>query len=136
VDRVQTLLDDEQSLITTEVRRAARAVETAAKTIDAARTSVRFQEQNLEAEKKRYENGMSTSFQITQIQDDLTQARSREVQATINYRTALAEYYRSIGQLLDEHGVTIDDPDDSDYRSERFRLRRTPLPGEQRGETR
>lgn len=132
VDRVQTLLDDEQSFITTEVRRAARAVETAAKTIDAARTSVRFQEQNLDAERKRYENGMSTSFQITQIQDDLTQARSREVQATINYRTALAEYYRSIGQLLDEQGVAIDDPEDADYRSERFRLRRTTLPGEER----
>ena len=134
VDRVQTLLDDQRSLITTEVRRAARAVETAAKQIDAARISVRFQEQNLDAERKRYENGMSTSFQITQIQDDLTQARSREVQATINYRTALAEYYRSTGRLLEQQGVTIDDPEDPDYRSERFRLRRTPLPGELPGE--
>lgn len=136
VDRVQTLLDDQRSLITTEVRRAARAVETAAKQIDAARTSVRFQEQNLDAERKRYENGMSTSFQITQIQDDLTQARSREVQATINYRTALAEYYRSTGRLLEQQGVTIDDPEDPDYRSQRFKLRRMPLPGEQRGEQR
>lgn len=136
VDRVQTLLDDQRSFITTEVRRAARAVETAAKQIDAARTSVRFQEQNLDAERKRYENGMSTSFQITQIQDDLTQARSREVQATINYRTALAEYYRSTGRLLEQQGVTIDDPEDPDYRSERFKLRRTPLPGEQSGEQR
>ena len=136
VERVQTLLDDQRSLITTEVRRAARAVETAAKQIDAARTSVRFQEQNLDAEKKRYENGMSTSFQITQIQDDLTQARSREVQATINYRTALAEYYRATGRLPEQQGVTIDDPEDPDYRSQRFNLRRTLLPGEQRGEQR
>lgn len=132
VDRVQTQLDDERSLITTEVRRAARAVETAAKQIDAARTSVRFQEKNLDAEKKRYENGMSSSFQITQIQNDVTQARSGEVQAVINYRTALAEYYRSIGRLLEQQGVTIDDPEDPDYRSERFRLRRTLLPGEER----
>jgi outer membrane protein len=132
VERVQTLLDDQRSLITTEVRRAARAVETAAKQIDAARTSVRFQEQNLDAERKRYENGMSTSFQITQIQDDLTQARSREVQATINYRTALAEYYRSTGRLLEQQGVTIDDPEDPDYRSQRFSFSRAPLPGEQR----
>ncbi len=136
VDRVQTLLDDQRSLITTEVRRAARAVDTAAKQIDAARTSVRFQEQNLDAERKRYENGMSTSFQITQIQDDLTQARSREVQATINYRTALAEYYRATGRLPEQQGVTIDDPDDADYSSQRFRLRRTALPGEERDEQR
>jgi outer membrane protein len=132
VDRVQTLYEQPQQLVSTEVRRAARAVETAAKQIDAARISLDFQNKNLNAEKKRYENGMSTSFQITQIQDDLTQARSREVQATINYRTALAEYYRSIGRLLEQQGVAVDDPAETDWASSRFRLRRDPLPGEGR----
>lgn len=132
VDRVQTLLEDQRSLITTEVRRAARAVETAAKQIDAARTSVNFQEKNLEAEKKRYENGMSSSFQITQIQNDVTQARSGEVQAVINYRTALAEYYRATGRLLDQQGIAIDDPADPDWAARRFSFSREPLPGERR----
>lgn len=130
VERVQTQLEEARTLITTEVRRAARAVETAAKQIDAARTSVRFQEQSLDAERKRYENGMSTSFQITQIQEDVTQARRNEVQATINYRTSLAEYYRAIGQLLDQQSVTIDDPEDPDYLSQRYSFRRMLLPGE------
>ncbi|HWN41378.1 MAG TPA: TolC family protein, partial [Thermoanaerobaculia bacterium] len=58
---------------------------------------------------KRYENGMSTSFQITQIQEDLTEARSREVNSVVNYRIALAEYQRVIGRLLEEEGVSIDD---------------------------
>jgi outer membrane protein len=93
---------------------------------------VRFQEKNLEAEKKRYENGMSSSFQITQIQNDVTQARSGEVQAVINYRTALAEYYRATGRLLDQQGVTIDDPQDPDWASRRFSFHREPLPGENR----
>ena len=129
-EQAQTVLDQQKTTIATEVRRAARAVETAAKQIDAARVSREFQEKNLDAERKRYENGMSTAFQITQIQEDVTQARSNEVTATITYRTALAEYYRAIGRLLEQHDVGIDDPEDPDYASQRFSFSRAPLPGE------
>lgn len=99
-----------QAQITNEVRQAARNVESAAQTIEAARASREFQERNLDAERKRYENGMSTSFQITQIQEDLTQARQREVTAIINYRRAVTEFYRATGQLLDEEGIELLDP--------------------------
>jgi outer membrane protein TolC len=109
LQRAQTALEDARNAVITEVRQAARQVETAAKQIDAAKASRVFQERNLDAERKRYENGMSTSFQITQIQEDLTQALSREVNAVINYRTALANYQRTIGRLLEEEGVEIDD---------------------------
>ena len=132
VNRFQTLYDQERQLIETEVRRALRGVDTAIKAIEAARKAREFQEKNLDAEKKRYENGMSTSFQITQIQDQLTQSRSNEVAATINYRTALAEYYRATGRLLDREGITIEDPGEPDYTRERFSFRRGLLPGEGR----
>src|SRR4029077_8854166 len=132
VDRFQALYDQERSVIEGEVRTAARAVDTAAKSIDAAIKAREFQEKNLDAEKKRYENGMSTSFQITQIQDQLTQARSTEVSATVTYRTALAEYYRSIGLLLDQEGVAIDDAPESDAIGKRFSFSRAPMPGERR----
>jgi outer membrane protein len=132
VERIQTELDQQKTTIATEVRRAARAVDTAAKQIEAARISREYQEKNLEAERKRYENGMSTSFQITRIQEDVTGARSNEVTATINYRTALAEYYRATGRLLELKGVAIDDPEEPDYASRRFSFSRQPLPGEGR----
>ncbi|HYN21889.1 MAG TPA: TolC family protein [Thermoanaerobaculia bacterium] len=109
LERAETAFEDAQKGIITEVRQAARRVETAAKQIDAARASKVFQERNLDAERKRYENGMSTSFQITQIQEDLTEARSREVNAVVNYRTALADYQRVIGRLLEEEGISIAD---------------------------
>jgi outer membrane protein len=109
LQRTETAMEDVRSAIVTEVRGAARRVETAAKQIDAARASRTFQERNLDAERKRYENGMSTSFQITQIQEDLTLARSREVNSVVNYRIALAEYQRATGRLLEEEGVSIDD---------------------------
>ena len=110
VNRFNWELDQSKKTVTNEVRHAVRGVETAAKQIDAARQARNFQERNLDAEKKRYENGMSTSFQITQIQDQLTQAKQAEVNAVVGYRTALAEYYRTIGKLLPELGVTIVDP--------------------------
>jgi outer membrane protein len=102
--------EQEKHTVINEVRRAVRAVETAEKVIVAAHASRNFQERNLDAERKRYENGMSTSFQITQIQDQLTQAKQSEVNAVVGYRTALAEYYRAIGKLLPELGVRIVDP--------------------------
>lgn len=107
--RAQTALEDLRKGIITEVRAAARQVETAAKQIEAAKASRVFQERNLDAERKRYENGMSTSFQITQIQEDVTEARRREVFAINNYRRVLADFQRSIGRLLEEEGVSIDD---------------------------
>jgi outer membrane protein len=132
VDRNAELYEQEKKQVETEVRRAARGLDTAIKAIDAARIAREFQDKNLDAEKKRYENGMSTAFQITQIQDQLTQARSQEVTATVNYRTALAEYYRSIGRLPDQEGIVIDDPLAPDYRTQRFSFRRGLLPGEVR----
>lgn len=110
LDQGNVQLEDIQAGIVTEVRTAARAVETAAKQIDAARSSVKFQERNLEAERKRYENGMSTSYRINQIQDDLTRARSREVSAIVNYRTSITAFERAIGELLTANSVSIDDP--------------------------
>ncbi|MDP9121027.1 MAG: TolC family protein, partial [Acidobacteriota bacterium] len=116
VERTGTDLDQQRKLVTNEVRHAVRLVVTAAKSIDAAKTSRDFQEKTLDAERKRYENGMSTSYQITLIQNDLTLSKSREVNAIVSYRTALAEYYRSIGKLLDVEGVQLIDPPDEVHR--------------------
>jgi len=76
-------------------------------TVDAAGASRRLAEKNLDAERKRYENGMSTSFQVLQIQEALTQARSREVSAAATLRRALVEYHRVTGRLLEINQVEI-----------------------------
>lgn len=93
--------------VLTEVRQAARGVETAAKQIESAQVSSKLQAKNLEAEQKRYENGLSTSFQVLEIQEDLSAARSNEVSAIISYRRALVTYQQAIGRLLDEHEIEL-----------------------------
>jgi outer membrane protein len=105
--QAQVSLRDLESTITTEVRTAARGVDSAAKLVEAARASQRLQEKNLDAERKRYENGMSTSFQVLEVQEDVTTARSNLVRAMAFYRRAIVSYYAAIGGLLDHNGVEI-----------------------------
>ena len=49
---------------------------------------------------------MSTSFQVTQIQDDLTPARSREVDAVTNYRKR-RRVQRATGGLLEQRPIEV-----------------------------
>lgn len=111
LEQAEMLLADIEQQITTQVRQAARRVDSAAKQIDAARASVNFQERSLDAERKRYENGMSSSFEITRIQQDLTSARSRLVSAVVAYRTALTQLQQSTGELLTQYNIVVDDPE-------------------------
>ena len=111
VEEGRTELDDLKLAILTEVRRTARAVLAAAEAIDLAKKSTDLAEKNLDAEQKRYENGLSTSFTVLEIQEDLTQARSREVTSIAAYRRALALFYGSQGRLLDANGIEIEDSD-------------------------
>lgn len=98
-----------EQLVSTEVRTAVRGLETSRQQIESARVSVRLEEKNLDAERKKYENGLSTSFQILQVQESLTAARSRLVAALTGYRRALVEYHRAVGSLLEESSVRVAD---------------------------
>ena len=91
------------------MRRTSRAVLAAAEAIDLAKKSTALAEKNLDAEQKRYENGLSTSFQVLEIQEDLTLARSREVSSIAAYRRALILHYSSMGRLLSENGIELQD---------------------------
>lgn len=103
-------LSELEENVIVEVRSAVRGVRTAAQQIESTRASRGLAERNLDAERKRYENGLSTSFQVLEITEDLTAARSREVAAIASYRRALAEYWRATGRLLEAEGVEFEDP--------------------------
>ncbi len=102
------MLDLEQQVLLS-VRAFARAVKTAEQQIEAAKVSTKLERKNREAEQKRYENGLSTSFEVLQIQEDLTEALSREVRAITNYRRALNAFYFATGEILEQVGVELVD---------------------------
>ncbi len=106
------MLDLEQQVLL-DVRALARAVRTAQQQIEAAKVSTKLERKNLEAEQKRYENGLSTSFEVLQVQEDLTEALSREVSAITSYRRALNAFYFATGEILEKVGVElVDDGED------------------------
>lgn len=107
VDSAELLYEQVHQQVATEVRSAARNLESAWEQVESARASRRLQERSLEAEQKRFDNGMSTSFQVLQVQNELTAARSREVAATVGYNRAVIEYHRAVGELLETTGIRL-----------------------------
>lgn len=93
-----------------EVRNAVRTVETNLKRVKAAQVNVRLQREKLAAEQKKFENGMSTSFQVLQFQTDLTSAESRENQAIVDYNKSLVELERVKGTLLQARQMVLPAP--------------------------
>ncbi len=90
-----------------DVRTGVRALEASAKGIAAAVKSRELAERNLDAEQKKFANGMSTNFQVVKIQDDLAAAQTSELQARVLYRQAVVAYQVATGLLLDEMGVKV-----------------------------
>ncbi len=75
-----------------QVRDAAWKVEMNAKRIDTTRAARELAEQRLDAERKRFEVGMSTSFLVIQAQRDLADARQRELSAVLAYDLSLVDF--------------------------------------------
>ncbi len=96
--------------IAVEVRKTVRDIDTNAKEIAATRTARDAAEKNVDAERRRYENGLSTNFQVLQIQQQLTDARAREIQALVGYNKAVAAYHRAVGDLLDVANIRVEEP--------------------------
>ncbi len=98
-----------QQRIIGEVRNAVRGLEASAKAIAAAVKSRELAERNLDAEEKKFANGMSTAFNVVKIQDDLASAQASELQARVFYRQAEAVYKTAVGSMLESMGVGIKD---------------------------
>jgi len=78
--------------VTTQVRDAARTVQTNAKRVDATRSSRVLAERRLEAEEKKYQAGMTQNFFVLQAQRDLNVARNNELLALVEYAKSVVNY--------------------------------------------
>jgi outer membrane protein len=75
-----------------QVRDAAWNVDMNAKRVDTSRAVTQLADQRLDAERKRFEVGMSTSFLVIQAQRDFAQARTNELGAILAYDLALVSF--------------------------------------------
>lgn len=73
--------------------------------VESNRQASRLQQANVVAEEKRLRLGVTTSYQVLQVQEDLTLAETQLVQAMIAYEKARVELLLAEGTLLEETGL-------------------------------
>ena len=78
--------------VTTQVRQAARDVNTNLRRIEATRRARELAEQRLTADNKRFSVGLSSTFEVLQSQRDLSRARNAELAAVIDYNRSLVDF--------------------------------------------
>ena len=86
---------------------AIKSANTYYETIQSTRAAREYAEEALKAEQKKLEVGQSTSFQVLQLQKDLTAARLNEIRALANYNEALATVASNEGTTLEKYKLTV-----------------------------
>ena len=93
-----------------DVRQKVRDIWVNVERVKAAEKNVQLQQANGNAEQKKFENGMSTSFQVLEIQEDLATAESQEIRAKVDYHKSLAALERAKGTLLEARNIQVSSP--------------------------
>jgi outer membrane protein TolC len=91
-----------------EVQDAVIAVRRAQASYAAAAEAARLQLESLNAEKARYEEGVSTALNVAQFEDVYAQAQRSEVAARGSYAKASVTLQRATGALLEQYGLSTD----------------------------
>jgi len=86
---------------------AARGVLTGKTLVESNHQTTLLQETNVMAEEKRLKIGISNSYQVLKVQEDLTAAQVAELQANIAFEKALVELQLAEGSLLDNLGLEL-----------------------------
>lgn len=105
--QAQVQLQQVEQSVRVAISAAVRQVRTNIRRVQSAQVNVRLQREKLQAEQKKFENGMSTSFQVLQFQDDLANAETRENLAKNDYAKALVELSRAKATILAERGILV-----------------------------
>jgi outer membrane protein len=74
------------------VRRAGRQIHSAAERVEAARAGATLAGERLDAEQRRFEVGLSTTFLVTQAQRDQLEAQVNLLRTTLDYESALVNF--------------------------------------------
>ena len=105
--RQRAILDSQELVIAQQVRITARLVQTNRKRIESNRVAQELMLRRLEAEQKKFQVGMSTSFLIVQAQRDLAVTAGEYLKSVIDYNKSIVAYRRVTGTILDKHQISV-----------------------------
>ncbi|MDE3155029.1 MAG: TolC family protein [Acidobacteriota bacterium] len=107
MDQTQAQVKQIQLQIATDVTNAAIQVQSSIESVQAARAARELAQQQLDAERSKFDVGMSTNYFVVQALNNLSSAENSELQAILNYRKALVQLDRAEQTTLQSSGVTI-----------------------------
>jgi outer membrane protein TolC len=112
----QTLLDikDLEKKIVVEVREALRQIQTEAKRVQAAGVASKLAQRTLDAEEKKFEVGLSTSFNVLEFQEDLLLAQSIELRAITDHRKSRIRLRQVLATTMARHNIQMSKDSDKD----------------------
>jgi outer membrane protein TolC len=92
-----------------DVQNAVIGLQQARARYDAAVQGRILSQQTFDADKKKYDLGAGTPYQVVQDERDLASAQSSELQAMANYSHARIAFDQALGRTLDVNHVSMDE---------------------------
>ena len=112
LDRTSARLEHERTInaVVLGVTQAVRDVRSAQQRVQTTRAATRLRTEQLDGEKRRLSVGLSTSYQVLQVQNDLLEAQTAEVESVVFLLKAVTAYRRQLGDVLETFGIEVDAP--------------------------
>jgi len=109
IDRASARLDHQRVInsVALGVTQSVRDVRSAQQRVETTRAATRLRQEQLDGEKRRLEVGASTSYQVLQVQNDLLEAQTSEVQSTVALLKAMTAYRKQTGDVLQVLGIEV-----------------------------
>ena len=97
----------EQKIIA-QVREAVRGTNTDYKRVAAAETLRRLRERRLSAEEERFKEGLTTTHDILEYQEDLAEAQSGYLRSIVDYNKSLIDLEQAKGTVLEKENIKLE----------------------------
>ncbi len=127
--QAQVQLQRLQNQVRLEVEGAIIAMSRTRAAYEAAVEARKLQEQSLEIENEKFENGLSTTFLVLQYQSFVAQARSTEVAARGAFVKAKTALERATGRTLEIHNISFEEAQTGSVKRPPSAIPAAPVPG-------
>ena len=108
IDQNKLTLQNTEQQLAVQVRIAYRSLQTAYELIGVTRVARELAQEQLDAEQKKFNEGLSTNFQVLEYQDKLATAITTESQAITSYNQALVNLESATGVTLQQYNIVIE----------------------------
>jgi HAE1 family hydrophobic/amphiphilic exporter-1 len=105
--QLQTLRQRVEQLVEADVRNALQSVVTAAKRVESARAGRVASQAQLDSEERRFRVGETTNFFVLTRQNQLSEARSREMRSLADHNIAVAQLQRAVATTLESFNIQL-----------------------------